>query len=1500
MTGGLLQLVALGVEDIYITGEPQITMFKMVYRRHSNFSIYDVNLPVKGRSDFDCNFIVKLDKMADLLHKMYLVVDLPNIYAQQELATNDRIKYLLNTVGITWTYTGSPTDIVTQTVYLRQIKPLINARIDEVTLLSNYYHKLVDRAELGFNIPIYAEIQLIIFYIFSNLLDTTGITYASVEDENYAKIQKCLFDGIFALFQDVFSTFGVGTTVYTTTLNIEDFSILLYNLYLPQVTEWNWYNAWYDGHAYNVHSYATEDAIFYFILKNQQYIITSDKIGDTIESYIDTLINNNYLYTTFLEPVPDPDPSVVNYDYETLDAYIIYKKYMNTLTTLGTNTITSQAQLYGICQNIIEQVNWNIYVNDKSICNVMTLLTNMYYSNTYAQRFRLGYFKRYVLSGGVYTPETTTFNTITKNTGLLDDYLYSVLITEDLNVTDGVKYRVRNDGVTAEYYTIAKPYSPYSYKFTENSSYTDTFVTNTLTNYTNTNLVSYIDYYQAWLRIIVSGTVMQGRLSNTTINNGKNFYVLFTSPPTNLALMNYIPYLTVRDIPFLVNELISRIDIITTNVATYHFHTDPAYYDVLKLPINLVDNDERTVGVLSAIDEAVKYYLYEQTAYKVITNSEQMVINDNDYINSINSTYIGTDTTRFLTTNIFRPEGLSYEYAKYNGVPPSNMEEVGTEQIYRPETWICGTYNNRYAEIITAIGFPADLRIALIDIVEEMVNTFITSYADMPTFSTYYARNRMFDYSTQTIGLATYTFTTNISFGLYSDAISSIYHIIQENTITSFNTLLTGSLLSSTVATATGNTSKAINTYYAGQFAGFVSNLYVNAVARATGFLTACTNVTSASIGTITDPLIINPISPIQSYMVVYCQANRNYERAYMLFGFDYLGYLYSSTGVIIQEPVYYFEYFLPTNKLPAETTYYMTKTYTDHLNYKYIDNMTAPDSTYVTSIITYANIVMENKNVKIFSPMDSYDTVDLTYVTAGLRSCKYFMNLGYTAATTPPQTNPYNSTTLTNLHTWYDTYLGEIINELGVNHEIIELAYLYMIDLCETQGNMTSSNLYNNSNRYKFFYGFIDYTNIVTYIATLIVNDTNLTFLYSSITNNVTNSETAVTASLQAQYALYSTTSTQILGVTPQNILGIQAIIVSLVYGVTPTFQWVPELGHRLIESAEIIIGSQSIEIHTDELLHLIHELDKVESQERGYNIMIGNTSEMTTLSSSQRTINKLYIPFQFWFCRHQGNSLPLICLLYADVLLKVKLRKMSEVLFVSPNVANINLIKQPRLKCSVLAQYVYLDDNERTTVAQSKLEYLIERFTYNGDYIIDQSVFLNNTQTFEMRFFLKDCIKYIIWTTKFYISNPSTLNQYYEAYNWNDYTFNAHSIPSFIVSNFYDRIKIKFNGQNRENYKEEIYYKYVQSTDRYGKPLNIGNYMYNFAIMPDIIQPSGSANFSQLDDSSLVCDLVTSMYNAVRAGDVYGVIKLWGRGYNILRVMSGLAGLAFTYSKS
>lgn len=50
--GGLMQLVAYGAQDVYLTGNPQITFFKVVYRRHTNFAMESIENPFNGSPGF--------------------------------------------------------------------------------------------------------------------------------------------------------------------------------------------------------------------------------------------------------------------------------------------------------------------------------------------------------------------------------------------------------------------------------------------------------------------------------------------------------------------------------------------------------------------------------------------------------------------------------------------------------------------------------------------------------------------------------------------------------------------------------------------------------------------------------------------------------------------------------------------------------------------------------------------------------------------------------------------------------------------------------------------------------------------------------------------------------------------------------------------------------------------------------------------------------------------------------------------------------------------------------------------------------------------------------------------------------------------------------------------------------------------------------------------------------------------------------------------------------
>jgi hypothetical protein len=79
MGGGLLQLVAYGAQDVYLTGNPQITFFKVVYRRHTNFAIEAIQQTFNGTAGYGQTVNCQISRNGDLINRVYLQVSLPKI-----------------------------------------------------------------------------------------------------------------------------------------------------------------------------------------------------------------------------------------------------------------------------------------------------------------------------------------------------------------------------------------------------------------------------------------------------------------------------------------------------------------------------------------------------------------------------------------------------------------------------------------------------------------------------------------------------------------------------------------------------------------------------------------------------------------------------------------------------------------------------------------------------------------------------------------------------------------------------------------------------------------------------------------------------------------------------------------------------------------------------------------------------------------------------------------------------------------------------------------------------------------------------------------------------------------------------------------------------------------------------------------------------------------------------------------------------------------------------
>ena len=162
-----------------------------------------------------------------------------------------------------------------------------------------------------------------------------------------------------------------------------------------------------------------------------------------------------------------------------------------------------------------------------------------------------------------------------------------------------------------------------------------------------------------------------------------------------------------------------------------------------------------------------------------------------------------------------------------------------------------------------------------------------------------------------------------------------------------------------------------------------------------------------------------------------------------------------------------------------------------------------------------------------------------------------------------------------------------------------------------------------------------------------------------------------------------------------------------------TGKWGWIKNIGHHVIDFVSVEIGNNEIDRHYGNWLNIWYELTKNENIEEGYDILNGNTSDLTSLSHGTGLENDkfitLFIPLNFYFCRNYNVAFPLVALTQNQVKFIVKLKE-SKFLYNKTNHAGYTVTPKVNY-ISLLTDFIYLDTNERRYFFQSSHEYLIEQ---------------------------------------------------------------------------------------------------------------------------------------------------------------------------------------------
>jgi len=311
--------------------------------------------------------------------------------------------------------------------------------------------------------------------------------------------------------------------------------------------------------------------------------------------------------------------------------------------------------------------------------------------------------------------------------------------------------------------------------------------------------------------------------------------------------------------------------------------------------------------------------------------------------------------------------------------------------------------------------------------------------------------------------------------------------------------------------------------------------------------------------------------------------------------------------------------------------------------------------------------------------------------------------------------------------------------------------------------------------------------------------------------------------------------------------------------YGDLVNYMWMEDISANTITSfSNILVGT---------IFELYIGGQKVDSHPIEYITDIWQTYMADTYSKSG-VINNLaqptypqFMPFHFFFCDY-NSFIPLVALQYHEVEIRCLWGS-------NPALSASNI--------TVFANYIFLDTNERTELTNRPLEIIITQVqTVPATFISGQTTVVD--------------LSVINHPVKSLFFGSTTLDPLSNIFSTSP---NLTQILSFTQSDF------QINGTNFFEFMTPVYFYIVQSyfhTDNSVinwdainiQPQNTKFYMFNFCLSATSYKPTGTCNFSRLDNSKLTISGVTC-YPTTQRGSLFAV------NYNILKIQNGLGGIIF-----
>jgi len=319
------------------------------------------------------------------------------------------------------------------------------------------------------------------------------------------------------------------------------------------------------------------------------------------------------------------------------------------------------------------------------------------------------------------------------------------------------------------------------------------------------------------------------------------------------------------------------------------------------------------------------------------------------------------------------------------------------------------------------------------------------------------------------------------------------------------------------------------------------------------------------------------------------------------------------------------------------------------------------------------------------------------------------------------------------------------------------------------------------------------------------------------------------------------------------------------------PWAHYTNAIGQFLIRRACLVIGGQIIDTLYNDYLFMWEEL----SGQPGKRLleMIGKRFTRAQLVADSKEDRRLYVPLPWWFTQTSGNALPLVSLQFHGVQVHVCFEDLRKAVQVSD--CDVLVVKcrdcQPLtnndLRATLDTLYVYLDIEERDRFATGSFEQLITQ--------VQQFNLCTKTCQVRINLNFNHPMIELIWAVR--RKCQELCNNHF------NYSGKWGRDPIRFVH-------LRLNNLPRFSGREGRWFRLVQPYQWHTNIPDAFVYCFSFALHPEEAQPSGSCNFSRIDNVELIFDLQETLSEEEVS------VLVFGRNINVFRYREGLGGIAFS----